>query len=225
MKTTPKALKGLYTALGGSSPIADESKTVDVLNAISTKIGGDGGATRVPDAIDNIAAKADDLVIPTGKLSITGTAEVDCSAYAKAQVSSATLLAENIKKDVNILGVTGSYEGGGGSSDFSTAEVTINVGTGISNVVFNLTANDDNLLNAEIYDGELFLDPFVEDVEDGTTLSIVYLGSYFYAFAASSGGSLPTLSGEAVFEEVTIGGQTDQYLKISGNCTLTWTAD
>ncbi|MBQ3948284.1 MAG: hypothetical protein II656_07175 [Ruminococcus sp.] len=34
------------------------------------------------------------------------------------------LIAENIKKDVEILGITGSYEGGG-SSDFTTAEVTI----------------------------------------------------------------------------------------------------
>ena len=141
MKTTPKALKGLYTALGGSSPIADESKTVDVLNAISTKIGGDGGATRVPDAIDNIAAKADDLVIPTGKLSITGTAEVDCSAYAKAQVSSETLLAENIKKDVSILGVTGSYEGGGGSSDFSTAEVAVTMNSETATLVMPYTVD------------------------------------------------------------------------------------
>ena len=47
---------------------------------------------------------------PTGKLEITGTAEVDCTAYASAQVIDANLVAENIKKDVTILGVTGSYE-------------------------------------------------------------------------------------------------------------------
>lgn len=46
----------------------------------------------------------------TGKLEITGTAEVDCTAYASAQVIDANLIAENIKKDVTILGVTGSYE-------------------------------------------------------------------------------------------------------------------
>lgn len=46
----------------------------------------------------------------TGKLEITGTAEVDCTAYASAQVIDANLVAENIKKDVTILGVTGSYE-------------------------------------------------------------------------------------------------------------------
>ena len=115
MKTTPKALKGLYTALGGSSPIADESKTVDVLNAISTKIGGDGGATRVPDAIDNIAAKADDLVIPTGTIMITENGEnIDVAQYEKATV--------NVS--------------GGGSSDFSTATVTLTNNTSSDLFVF-----------------------------------------------------------------------------------------
>lgn len=46
----------------------------------------------------------------TGKLEITGTAEVDVTSYAAAQVVDANLIAGNIKKDVTILGVTGTYE-------------------------------------------------------------------------------------------------------------------
>jgi len=46
----------------------------------------------------------------TGKVNITSTAEVDVTAYASAQVVDANLIAENIKKDVTILGVTGTYE-------------------------------------------------------------------------------------------------------------------
>ena len=46
----------------------------------------------------------------TGKVEITGTAEVDVTEYATAQVVDANLVAENIKKDVEILGVTGTYE-------------------------------------------------------------------------------------------------------------------
>lgn len=46
----------------------------------------------------------------TGKLEITGTAEVDVTNYAAAQVVDANLIAGNIKKDVTILGVTGTYE-------------------------------------------------------------------------------------------------------------------
>ena len=62
---------------------------------------------------------------PTGKKEITSTAEVNVASYATAQVVDADLVASNIKKDVDILGVVGSYEGGGGSSDFSTAEIVI----------------------------------------------------------------------------------------------------
>ena len=50
------------------------------------------------------------LITPTGTKSITDTAEVDVTAYAKAQVVDENLVATNIKKDVKILGVTGSYE-------------------------------------------------------------------------------------------------------------------
>ena len=46
----------------------------------------------------------------SGKVEITGTAEVDVTQYAAAQVVDANLIAGNIKKDVTILGVTGTYE-------------------------------------------------------------------------------------------------------------------
>jgi hypothetical protein len=46
----------------------------------------------------------------TGKLDITDTSEVNVTNYASAQVVDANLVAENIKKDVTILGVTGTYE-------------------------------------------------------------------------------------------------------------------
>lgn len=49
-------------------------------------------------------------ITPTGKKTITGTAEVDVSEYATAQVVDSNLKAGNIKKDVTILGVTGTYE-------------------------------------------------------------------------------------------------------------------
>jgi len=75
-----------------------------------------------------IGPEADDLPVatPSGKKTITSTSEVDVAAYATAQVVDENLTAENIKKDVVILGTTGSYEGSGGSSDFSTAEITLN---------------------------------------------------------------------------------------------------
>ena len=66
-------------------------------------------------------------VQPTGKKEITSTEEVNVANYATAQVVDEDLVASNIKKDVDILGVVGTYEAQG--SDFNTAEVTVN-GTG-----------------------------------------------------------------------------------------------
>ena len=50
------------------------------------------------------------LITPSGKKTVTDTAEVDVTAYASAQVVDENLVAGNIKKGVTILGVTGTYE-------------------------------------------------------------------------------------------------------------------
>ena len=51
---------------------------------------------------------------PTGTINITDTSLTDVAQYRYAQVIDADLVAENIKKDVNVLGIVGTYEGGGG---------------------------------------------------------------------------------------------------------------
>ena len=68
-----------------------------------------------------IGPEADDLPVtpPSGKKTIDSTSEVDVAAYATAQVSDENLTAENIKKDVEVLGITGSYEGGGGGESIT----------------------------------------------------------------------------------------------------------
>lgn len=73
-------------------------------------------------------------VKPSGTKYITTTSSVDVTSYAKAQISSSTLIAENIKKDVSILGVTGTYEGsgGGGSDSGGSAELTIKLNSNLS---------------------------------------------------------------------------------------------
>ena len=50
---------------------------------------------------------------PTGNINITDMQSTDVSAYATAQVVDADLVAGNIKKDVNILGIVGTYEASG----------------------------------------------------------------------------------------------------------------
>lgn len=57
--TNPKALKDLYVALGGTAADVDNLDTsVEVLNAISVLLGGEGGALVNPKAIENIAEVA-----------------------------------------------------------------------------------------------------------------------------------------------------------------------
>ena len=188
MKTTPKALKGLYTALGGSSPIADESKTVDVLNAISTKIGGDGGAARVPDAIDNIAAKADDLVIPTGTITITENGEnIDVAQYEKATV--------NVS--------------GGGSSDFSTAEVTL-LSESVNVPIYMPYVIDDGENNFIVTDGYTSPDEYIAPLYKGKLIVAVDLvnGQGDYSF-----------TGDIVFDE------EEGVIVITGDGTITYTEE
>jgi len=61
-----------------------------------------------------------DINVPnpsTGNKQITTTAQTDVKDFATAQVVDANLLAENIKKDVTILGITGTLAGGSGDLD------------------------------------------------------------------------------------------------------------
>ena len=51
-------------------------------------------------------------VFPEGEVKITTTDSVDVTMYASAKVEDANLIPENITKNVTILGITGTYEGG-----------------------------------------------------------------------------------------------------------------
>lgn len=59
------------------------------------------------------------LVAPRGKKAITDMGETDVYGFATAQVSDGNLISSNIRKNVQILGITGSFEGGGGGGGFN----------------------------------------------------------------------------------------------------------
>lgn len=102
----------------GTKSITENGEGIDVAQYASANVavpGPSGSTTITENGVDiDIAQYATVTVnVPnpsTGKLEITGTAEVNVTDYASAQVVDANLIAENIKKDVTILGVTGSYE-------------------------------------------------------------------------------------------------------------------
>ena len=91
--------------------VALDAETSEVKKAVT--IDGDGVETDIQG------------VQPSGKKEITSTAEVNVASYATAQVVDEDLVAGNIKKDVDILGVVGSYEPETPASDFSTAELSV----------------------------------------------------------------------------------------------------
>jgi hypothetical protein len=120
------ALKSLYTALGVSSgTVANPVTIVEVLNAISTHLGGTATATINADAIAAIAAVAAAAITPKlQNKTITPTTsdqEVSPSSsydgFNKVTVKGVTaaidenIVAGNIKSGVTILGVEGTYTG------------------------------------------------------------------------------------------------------------------
>ena len=139
--TNVEALKALYAALGGDpADVADASTIVEVLNAIAAKYEGDDDATLNPEAIANIAAVVGNIapepvlqnktVTPTTSQQ-TITANVGYDGLGTVTVAAVTaaidanIVAGNIKKDVEILGVTGSYEGTGVEFSAAPAEFTL----------------------------------------------------------------------------------------------------
>lgn len=83
----------------------------DVADAIRQKKG-----TQAPinpqDFSSEIASIPTGGITPTGNINITDTTQTDVAAYATAQVVDANLIAANIKKDITILGILGTLEGG-----------------------------------------------------------------------------------------------------------------
>lgn len=105
---TPTGTKSI-TANGSDIDVAQYAKA----NVAVPQPTGNVSLTENGEGIDIAQYATATVAVPnpsTGKVEINGTAEVDVTNYAVAQVVDSNLVAENIKKDVTILGVTGTYE-------------------------------------------------------------------------------------------------------------------
>ena len=81
------------------------------LSAIGDAIRAKEGTTETYSPATMAQKITDDLVKPSGTLQIKSAQQVDVRSYQYAKVTDDNLAAENIKKDVTILGVTGTHEG------------------------------------------------------------------------------------------------------------------
>ena len=155
-------------------------------------------------------------VQPTGKKEITSTAEVNVANYATAQVVDADLVAGNIKKDVDILGVVGTYEAA--ASDFSTAEVTILDEEGfLVHAPFVLNANEypeaGGLLPEGITPTNGIYSTFSGDAFTNAVRVALYKGVAYLNIDA--GAECSAVSGDAT--------NYGAVVKITGDCTITIT--
>lgn len=119
------ALKALYTAIGGDSDTVLAATTnLEVLNGIAAKLGSSTSGTDIASAITAISAVAGSQVAKLTTKTITATTSKQTitpsssyNGFSSVTVNAVTaaidenIVAGNIKKDVVILGVTGSYEG------------------------------------------------------------------------------------------------------------------
>ena len=113
---------GAYVAAGtAGTPTATKgtvsNHSVSVTPSVTNTTGYITGSTKTGTPV---SVSASELV--SGTLNITNTSAADVTNYASAQVVDANLTAGNIKKDVNILGVTGTYEGSGGAALITETE-------------------------------------------------------------------------------------------------------
>ena len=157
---------------------------------INKNISANGTYNASSDSADGYKKVVVAVPQPTGNINITDTSQTNVSAYATAQVVDADLVAGNIKKDVNILGITGTYEGGGGSSWTLLHEEDVAVSTTSTSATVVKTINIDGvytpdaIICARIYDKE--------GVRDGR-----YYGSE--SFAVNSASANP---GKGIFNRV-----------------------
>lgn len=120
--TNVEALKALYTALGGTDDLSSAVTVAEVLNAIAVLFGGNSDAIQIADAIQAITAVAGAIVPAKQTKTVTPTTSKQNitadsgKVLEKVTVNAVTaaidenIVAGNIKKNVTILGVTGTYE-------------------------------------------------------------------------------------------------------------------
>lgn len=138
---------------------------------------------------DDIAIEASGGITPTGNINITDTSVTDVTNYATAQVVDSDLVAGNIKKDVDILGITGTYEGF--------------VPSGTITITSDGTYDVTSYATAEV---QTSTPPQMDDVDNGGVVFINYNGDVLYQYNTTNiqaASELPPLPDNQGFKDET----------------------
>ena len=152
MNKNVDALKNLYVQLGGEAEdVQDCSTIVEVLNVIAGKYEGETDATKNPDAIDNIAAVAENIgggeqpqphTDEYCHFVVTNRANL---AYSDFTVNCLNSMGENVSRQVYSDGAFDAYVpffSGAGTATFTLCTVKVTAAYGEKTLQASTTDND-----------------------------------------------------------------------------------
>lgn len=149
-----------FVAVAADTVATDKTYLVNgsTLSAIGDAIRAKEGTTEKYSPNTMAQKITDDLVKPSGTLQIKSAQQVDVSSYQYAKVTDANLTAGNIKKDVTILGVTGTYEVGGGSGGYATIDEIMQAN--------GYTTQSENITESQIVGFKAMFDDIFSQIEN-----------------------------------------------------------
>ena len=149
-----------FVAVAADTVATDKTYLVNgsTLSAIGDAIRAKEGTTEKYSPNTMAQKITDDLVKPSGTLQIKSAQQVDVRSYQYAKVTDANLTAGNIKKDVTILGVTGTYEVGGGSGGYATIDEIMQAN--------GYTTQSENIAESQIVGFKAMFDDVFSQIEN-----------------------------------------------------------
>lgn len=163
------------------------SKMDALASSINTKAGTTGAK-----GVDALKTAVDSIVTPSGNQDITTLASYDVAAKATARVSAEErlkVIPGNIKKDVTILGITGTLESGGGGAELNIKYGTI-LGADLSQLVISGSVPDNIVFKPDVATAGT-INTNVATLPDTLNASgTVAVGTDIYMFGGYYGGTM-----------------------------------
>lgn len=192
MIDSPGEVDDTVTQVGAGSALSLQAKTVNPSASIQT-VTADSGY----DGLSSVTVNA-----CSGTKSITSTGNFNVVGYKYAKVSDSDLVAGNIKNGVNILGVTGTYSGGGPNTarvEITAAGTSFNEGQG-----FNVTYHTNGkacsayatIYSSLIFQADIGTDVIIHNLSD----TLPYSSDFEFVWPDSGEDLTFTVTGDGIMD-------------------------